>query len=442
MNFFKRILNMIFSRDEIKKAFGIEAPPEGAMPSAIQKWAELYISGKLQLPTAVCSELARLTAVEMKIKIQGSGHADYLNNCLEGELPRLRRQLPRALALGTMVIKPYYDGQRMRVEYVAADSFTPMKWEDGRLTGAVFAQKLQRDGKYYTRLERHQLQGTDYTIQNAAYESGNSTDLGRPVSLTAIPEWAKLTPEATITNVKAPLFGVFRNPAPNTLDPSSPLGMSVFAAAERVIAEAEKLFCNLLWEFESGRRKLYVDITALDRDTKGKPILPDTDLFRTIDANEGGFFQEWSPEFRNEAMQSGMNVLLRRVEFITGLAYGTLSEVSEVDKTAEEIRASKQRSYATVCDLQRELRTAIEDMVYAMSVWAKVYNLSPGGNYEITAEFDDSIVADRKTEYAEKLQLVSAGIMQPWEFRMWYFGEDEKTAKEAIPLDPNLPFGG
>ena len=44
-------------------------------------------------------------------------------------------------------------------------------------------------------------------------------------------------------------------------------------------------------------------------------------------------------------------------------------------------------------------------------------------------EFDDSIVADRQAEFAEKQQLVTAGIMQPWEFRMWYFGETEEQAK-------------
>lgn len=34
------------------------------------------------------------------------------------------------------------------------------------------------------------------------------------------------------------------------------------------------------------------------------------------------------------------------------------------------------------------------------------------------------------------MRLVSAGIMKPWEFRAWYFGEDEKTAKANVELLP------
>ncbi len=437
MNILKRILNMIFPQNEIKNAFNIDVPPDSLMVSAVQKWAEMLNKDKLKLPAAVVNELARLTAVEMKITVSGSKRADYLNACMEDELPHLRRELPKAMALGTMIIKPYYDGQKMCVDYISADCFTPTAWSYGNITGAVFAEKKQAGNKYYTRLEYHNFAGGLYTIKNTAFVSYDGSHLGSPVPLSAVEEWAKLMPEATVRNVSAPLFGVFRVPAANMINPSSPLGVSVYHSAEPVIREAEKLFGNLLWEFESGRRVLYVDISALKPDSKGNPTIKDS-VFRSLDVNEDTFFKEWSPEFRNEAIQSGLNTLLRRIEFMTGLAYGTLSEVNEVDKTAEEIRASKQRSYANVCDLQRELKTAIEGALYAIDVWAGIYNLAPSGKYSVTTEFDDSIVADRKAEFAEKMQLVTAGMMPPWEFRMWYFGEDEKTAREAVAHGTDL----
>lgn len=431
MNFLKRILSMIFPRDEIKNAFGVDAPPGGVMAAAIQGWAEFYESGRLKIPKAIAGELARLITLELKIDVSGSPRADYLNACLTDELPMLRRELPKGLGYGTMIIKPYYNGQKMCIDCVCADRFVPTSWENGRITGVIFAQKLQRENKYYTRLEQHNFKNGVHAIKNAAFVSGDSAHLGSSVPLTALPEWAKLLPSATVNNVSAPLFGVFRNTAPNTLDPSSPLGVSVFDGAMPIIREAEKLFENLLWEFESGKRRVYVDIAALKPDGKGVPTIKD-EIFRSLDVNEDNFFRDWSPEFRNEAMQSGLNVLLRRVEFITGLAYGTLSEVGEVEKTAEEVRASKQRSYSTVCDLQRELKAALDDTLYAMNVWTDIYSLAPGGRYSFTAEFDDSIAADRKAEFAEKMQLVTAGIMPMWEFRMWYFGEDETTAREAL----------
>ena len=67
-----------------------------------------------------------------------------------------------------------------------------------------------------------------------------------------------------------------------------------------------------------------------------------------------------------------------------------------------------------------------------MDVWCSLYKLAPAGKYSVEFDFDDSIAADRKTEFEEKQKLVESGIMMPWEFRMWYFGEDEETAKRCV----------
>ena len=67
-----------------------------------------------------------------------------------------------------------------------------------------------------------------------------------------------------------------------------------------------------------------------------------------------------------------------------------------------------------------------------MDKWVSIYNLAPEGEYSVSFDFDDSIIADRNLEFSEKRQLLELGIMLPWEFRMWYFGEDEVTAKEKL----------
>ena len=90
---------------------------------------------------------------------------------------------------------------------------------------------------------------------------------------------------------------------------------------------------------------------------------------------------------------------------------------------------SKQRSYAHVCDIQTSLRTALSSLVEAMDTLTSLYGLEKAGEYGVSFEFDDSIVADRKAEFEEKLKLCNAGIIEPWEMRKWYFGEDEETAK-------------
>ena len=51
------------------------------------------------------------------------------------------------------------------------------------------------------------------------------------MALDKVDAWAHLAPEVTITNLETPLFGYYRVPGANTVDPSSPLGLSVFANA-------------------------------------------------------------------------------------------------------------------------------------------------------------------------------------------------------------------
>lgn len=133
------------------------------------------------------------------------------------------------------------------------------------------------------------------------------------------------------------------------------------------------------------------------------------------------------------------------MEFNAGLAYGTLSDPQTVEKTAEEIKASKQRSYSTVRAMQTALQSALADLVYAMDVWTTIGGLAPAGEYEVTFVWDDSIVTDTDKEFAQRLQMVSAGVMRADELRQWYLGESEEEAKKNVPeQDTGLSglFGG
>ena len=56
---------------------------------------------------------------------------------------------------------------------------------------------------------------------------------------------------------------------------------------------------------------------------------------------------------------------------------------SLINKTATEIVSSKQRMYSTVKDIQGALESALNNLIYAMSVWAKLSGLSIDG-YEVS----------------------------------------------------------
>lgn len=45
--------------------------------------------------------------------------------------------------------------------------------------------------------------------------------------------------------------------------------------------------------------------------------------------------------------------------------------------------------------------------------------------------FDDSIITDTTTEKRKGMDEVAAGLMQGWEYRRKWYGEDEETARAA-----------
>jgi A118 family predicted phage portal protein len=235
--------------------------------------------------------------------------------------------------------------------------------------------------------------------------------------------------------VDKPLFGYFKFPLANNIDPLSPLGVSCFSRAVDLIEEADKQWSRFLWENESGERALYVDELAFGRDDEGDPVLPNKRLMRTLETGttESDMFEDWTPDIREESLLSGLDAILKRIEFNCGLATGTLSNPESIDRTATEIKASKQRSAVTITDTQKAISKLLDQLFYAMDAWATMSKLGGTGKLKKKYGYDDSIVVDKDTQWNQDLGLVgSRTIMSRVEFRQRNFNEDEKTAKKKV----------
>lgn len=439
----------MFPVASIEKALDVKIDADAEMSRAIELWANMYSNrppwlsetvSTMSLPAAISNELARLVTLELESTITGDKRADYLNDQYQKVIASIRIYTEYGCAKGGLVFKPYVDGKDINVEYVQADNFYPVKYgSDGTITAAVFVETKQVGKEIYTRLEYHEFDGTKEYIRNRAYKSTIKNSLGTEVSLTAVDEWKDLEPEAMIENIEKTMFAYFKVPIANNVDTYSPLGSSVFGRAVDLIKKADEQYSRSLWEFESAERAVDVDITAIKRDDQGNDIIPvgKERLFRKLDVegkNGSTFYETYSPNIRDEEHRRGLNDLLRRIEFNCGLAYGTLSDPMEESKTATEVKASKQRSYSTVSDIQKALQEALEHLVYIMDAYAGLYDLAPKGNYEMTFKWDDSIVVDAETERLKDKEDVRDGIMSKLEYRMKWYGEDEKTAREKLAL--------
>ena len=67
-----------------------------------------------------------------------------------------------------------------------------------------------------------------------------------------------------------------------------------------------------------------------------------------------------------------------------------------------------------------------------MNVYADLYSITPPGPWDVSFEWDDSILTDTDQQTQERLMLMNSGIMGRVEFRMWYFGETRAQAEAAI----------
>lgn len=154
--------------------------------------------------------------------------------------------------------------------------------------------------------------------------------------------------------------------------------------------------------------------------------------------------QVFSPAIRDSNIYNGFNRILQRIEFSCGLAYGTISDPQVVEKTAEEIKTSKQRSYVQTSRIQQSLQNTLEQLLYAMKVYAALYELPYDQNAELTCSWGDSVLEDTEKTFGQQLQLAQAGYYKPELLLSWYFGCSEKEAKKMMPDKPIYrdPFGG
>lgn len=444
---FARIKNFLFRPPTENGAADIpDYSP--AMKDNINLWYSMFINRPpwesqrvipLGLPAAICREFANPTLLEFSASITGSQRADFLQECFSDAQEGFRDALETGLALGGVAFKPYPFNGRLLVDTSSPSAFFPMKFNEARIctSGAFKSKPVRVEKDWYVKIEYHDLNGTTYTIRNRAYKSNSDGGVGSHVDLGVVEEWAGIEPEVQIENVEKPLFAYFRPPIANNIDTSSDIGVSVYSgAAVDLIKQADEQWEMLRWEYYSGRRKIVSDKLSM-QDAEGEF---DKDLFilGMFSNNGAEFFKEFSPSFRDDAIYRGFQSKLKQIEFQVGLAYGTISDPNTVDKTATEIRNSKQRMYVTVDSIQKALGHTFENLIYAMDVYATLYGLAPKGDYDVSFEWGDSILNDEDTRRIENQDMradVAANLIRP---ELYLMKKYKVTEEEALAMMPTL----
>ena len=465
LNFIRQVVRKILPYRDIETVERVETPLSNEMANALDDWYNMYLNKaewlkpdtvkSLNLPAFICSELSRQIVLEMKWNITGKGkdgdtktdtgenimnpRAEFLKAEFEKCITVLRQKLEQGCAAGGMTVKPYPKDGHIYFDWTMDWSLYPIAFDDdGNLSDVIFRDTYTEGKTIYTRLERHVVEGDNVKITQRAFKSNMRDAIGVEVNLSEVSQWSQLEPEATVKNSGGQMFGWFKVATANSIDVDSPMGASCFCKARDTIKEADLQYSRLLWEYEGSELTIDVDPTVLcPKQTEGGGLeMPKLNqrLFRAVDADKGDrdLYNVFSPTIRDAALVNGLNQLLMRIEDQCGLARGTISDANTEARTATELRIVKQRSYATVADNQKALENCLKDVIRAMDVYATIYGLAPEGEYDVSFEWDDSIITDTEQQMGERMMLLNSGLISKAEFREWYFGETKEQAIAAV----------
>lgn len=429
----------MFGYTTLKTIIGKDIAMSSAMIDAINDWKQMLNGNaewltdsmeSLRIEHGICREFADVALSEMETSVS----IQRLDQVYQKAVSDLNENLQEGLGLGSFVLKPLGAD---KAEFVSADKFVPISFGDnGKLSDIVFLTvKRVGENDYFTRVERHYFENGNLTILNKCYHSQNSADIGQFCKLEEVPEWAHINPgPVSYPGMRQMDFGYYRNPIKNNVDGSA-CGVSVFEAARERIKKADLRGSQLDWEYESAERAIHVDSRALKQDKStgrfGMARLNNR-LYRGINLEAGKdqeLLKEYSPELRDEAYKRGLEEVKREIEFIVGLAYGDLSNVQEVSKTATEIKVSKQRKYNRINAIEEKLEECLKDFVVGLAFYNNLYN----SGYEFNCNFSDSILTDEETERQQDRQDVSIGVMSHAEYRAKWYGETLEEAQKNLP---------
>ena len=101
--------------------------------------------------------------------------------------------------------------------------------------------------------------------------------------------------------------------------------------------------------------------------------------------------------------------------------------------TATEVKASSKDLTESVWKQRVVIQDVLTEMTRSiLTIGRELCGKSVNPDAKITVKFDNTMFNDEEAEKLMDMQLVSAGIMLEWEWRVKWLGETESQAKEIL----------
>ena len=438
MSFFGALLNNKVYHFE--QAYpGAKDCTSAAMRTAIEDWFRLYFDRDVtdeedpcqRLPYTVVSKLSRTCFAEYEAA--ASEKQPFVIGVLDSLESVRKKAMQLAMIGGEAWLKPVPGPTGFSFTVMRRDMVTVLgRGPDGEATALGSAELTMENGKFYTLLERRSLDEKGrLVIENKLFCSWDGQSIGTPVSLSALPRYAALEPKAVVGDVGGIGLVGLKVPLENCVDGSAD-PVSVYAAATGLIHNINRNERQLSREFDHGESRVFASADLLDKRKNGRPVLP-PGLFVGIDddiANTG--VTVFAPALRQESFLARKREYLRNVESLIGLKRGILGEVEAAQRTATEVTSSQGDYSLTIQDLQQMWESAVRRTVVLCGKLGKLYRVpgafEPDPERAVCIDWGNGVLYDKDKEWAETMQLVSAGMLKPEIALAWKYGLPWETA--------------
>lgn len=385
-----------------------------------------------KIASLVYNEQAEITANDDTLN-------DFLNDMLGNDRfnKNFERYLESCLALGGLAMRPYVDGDKIRVAFIQAPVFLPLQSNTQDVSSAAILTKtIKSEGKnnvYYTLVEFHEWVTKDgseygstkdkslYRVTNELYKSNSDSSLGQRVNLSEL--YPDLEPVTVLKDLSRPLFTYLKTPGMNNKDINSPLGLSIFDNAKTTIDFINRTYDEFMWEVKMGQRRVIVpeQMTQLKvQDEQGDITFKrrfdvEQNVYMQIAAGnmDSGNITDLTTPIRSSDYISAIAEGLKLFEMQIGVSNGMFTFDGQGVKTATEIVSENSDTYQMRNSIVALVEQSIRELCVSMCELGKAVGLYKGTIPElddISVNLDDGVFTDRHAELDYWMKMVAAGL--------------------------------
>jgi len=455
--------------DKIKGLFGRTPETTDEEIRRNQLFADNYNDAHgINIDAMICHKVAGIVAYESAANVTGANkgeantrRVDQLDGILQRFWDtRFKKVIADTLGNGGVFVIPRYADGMVVEDCVAQDRVIINRAVNGYLIDiSVIAERVVINAREYHRLTNHSLENGVYTIRQKATDQN-----GNEAPLSAVPKWAELTPEHSISGCDRLPVAFFKCPT-SSRNVVTEYGVPVTYGQGQIIEEIKKMISMLVNEYERKETFVGMDerlfsnspVDAANGEYSGNSkskrsrrnkvehinAAQKNGTFKLLHGDgDTPFWQIFDPAIRDASIINGVNFLLELLESGVGVSKGIMTKLESFGATATEIKNIQRTTAIFVADIRTMSNYALDNLVYAYNMIAEHWSLTPPGDYRVVTDWDLSYLESTTETFNQLMEAKTAGAVKLERINMYVTGQTEEEAAEEIAYvranDPSL----